>query len=246
MDSTYSPQIMIRSVSIIIVWIFVVEASRIILHSESTDADRGNGSEEEQWINEMVNGDYNDDDDDNDDDDNDGGDDDDDNDNNNNDYEAFTNENTEDSDIHKDKINEWKSSDNDNENLINDESKNDNNIVAEIITNNSNGNESNGENVSEKEDDDEIDKLEESLSSTKEANIIDYTHSISSAPKHHIWMEKRMIGVVVKKNVRRVKRASRAGNSRKVKVMQERRNNRLDSSNTSENWNHHKHKVTES
>ncbi|EJW86555.1 hypothetical protein WUBG_02535 [Wuchereria bancrofti] len=234
MDSTYSPQIMIRSVSIIIVWIFVVEASRIIFHSGSTDADRGNGSEKEKWINEMDNGDYNDDDD---------GDDDDN--NNNNDYEAFTNENTEDSDIHKDKINEWKSSDNDKENLINDESRNDNNIVTEIITNNSNGNENNGENVSKKEDD-EIDKFEELLSSTKEANIIDYSHNISSAPKDHILMEKGMIDVVIKKNVKRVKHASKAGNSRKVKVMQERRNNRLDSSNTSENWNHHKHKVTES
>uniref|UniRef100_A0A1I7VDH3 Chromo domain-containing protein n=1 Tax=Loa loa TaxID=7209 RepID=A0A1I7VDH3_LOALO len=87
----------------------------------------------------------------------------------------------------------------------------------------------------------------EDWSSTEGTNIVDYLHSISSTPKDHVWTEEGIIDedfdVVIKTNVKRVKRASRAGNSRRVKLMQDRRNNRLDDSNSLENSNHHKHEV---
>uniref|UniRef100_A0A1I7VDC4 Secreted protein n=1 Tax=Loa loa TaxID=7209 RepID=A0A1I7VDC4_LOALO len=67
---------MIRSLSIILVWILAVEAGRITLYSGLAVEDRGNGTEEEKWNNEIDNGDNDDDD------------------------ENFTNENSQDSDIY--------------------------------------------------------------------------------------------------------------------------------------------------
>ncbi|KAM3726965.1 Midasin [Dirofilaria immitis] len=193
---------MIRSVSIVVVWILAVEGERIILHSGSAaDADRGNGTAEGKWNNEIDNGDYNDD-------------------------EGFANENFQDNDIYDDN----------------------NTIITEILIKNANGNGSSDENNSTRQEDDEIDKAEDC--STEEANIVDYPQSIPSTPKDHVWMKKEMIdedlNIVVKTNVKRVKRASRAGSSRKVKVAQERHNNRFDNSNSSKkNQNHRKYKVAD-
>ncbi|MCP9266395.1 hypothetical protein DINM_021942 [Dirofilaria immitis] len=151
---------MIRSVSIVVVWILAVEGERIILHSGSAaDADRGNGTAEGKWNNEIDNGDYNDD-------------------------EGFANENFQDNDIYV--------------------------------------------------------RSKYSRLSTK----------YSFNTKRSCLDEKEMIdedlNIVVKTNVKRVKRASRAGSSRKVKVAQERHNNRFDNSNSSKkNQNHRKYKVAD-
>ncbi|VDK73677.1 unnamed protein product [Onchocerca ochengi] len=86
--------------------------------------------------------------------------------------------------------------------------------------------------------------------STEERNAIDYTQSISSTSKDHTWMKKGIVDegldVVIKTNVKRVKRVSRASSSRKVKIVQERHNNRFDDSNSSKkDQNHRKYKVTD-
>uniref|UniRef100_A0A8R1TVG5 Uncharacterized protein n=1 Tax=Onchocerca volvulus TaxID=6282 RepID=A0A8R1TVG5_ONCVO len=208
---------MIQSVSIIIVWILAVEAERIVLNSGS-DADKGNSTAEEKWNSEIDNDD------------------------------GFANENFQDNDIYKDRITEWKGNCNDKERLIsNNESQDDNSKNTEIVINNTNSNRSNGENVSERQEDDEIDEADYS---TEERNAIDYTQSISSTSKDHTWMKKGIVDegldVVIKTNVKRVKRVSRAGSSRKVKIVQERHNNRFDDSNSSKkDQNHRKYKVTD-
>ncbi|OZC08396.1 hypothetical protein X798_04596 [Onchocerca flexuosa] len=210
---------MIQSVSIIFVWILVVEAGRIILSSGSADADKGNSTAEKKWNDEIDNDD------------------------------GFANENFQDNDVYKDKIIEWKDNCNDKERLIsNDESQNDNSMNTEIVINNTNSNGSNCEKVSKRQEDDEIDEADDC--STEEANAIDYPQSIFSTPKDHTWVKKRIVDenfdAVIKTNVKRVKRLSRAGNSRKVKIVQERHNNRFDNSSSSEkNQNHRKYKVSD-
>ncbi|VDO27787.1 unnamed protein product [Onchocerca flexuosa] len=119
---------------------------------------------------------------------------------------------------------------------------------TEIVINNTNSNGSNCENVSKRQEDDEIDEADDC--STEEANAIDYPQSIFSTPKDHTWVKKRIVDenfdAFIKTNVKRVKRLSRAGNSRKVKIVQERHNNRFDNSSSSEkNQNHRKYKVSD-
>uniref|UniRef100_A0A915PSK8 Protein TSSC4 n=1 Tax=Setaria digitata TaxID=48799 RepID=A0A915PSK8_9BILA len=198
-------------------WILAIRAGPIILQSGSAAAESRNSLAEEKW-NEMDDADYNDD-------------------------ENAVNENFQDSDNYP---------------LLNAISKQlsrfgretkDQLHAANITAQEDRIIEDQGDYndliKSDESEDDNEDESEEQSSSTEEAGTVECSHGTSPPTRIKKETIDESFVVFSKTNGKRVKRVSRAGNSRRTKIMQERRG-RLDTGNSVEkNQNHHKHRVTD-